>query len=140
MKITNTELKFVSFSSEDVIATSGWLPGTLTGQSGFFYVPAAQYSGTYTGTGDYVEFSGTFGNYNGSAYEITGIYGAKGSVDSDKNHISSKQGDMVYFDDTGVSVPAFVVANFAKSGYDAYAYGNGQYYTDGVSFYDKYWQ
>ena len=140
MKITNAELKFMSFSSEDVIATSG-MPGPLSGTTGLFYIPSGDYSGSYSGTGNYVEFSGTFGNYSGGQYEITNIYGAKAGVDDDKANIDSVQNGMVYFADVGVSVPAEpYIANIAKNAYDAYSYGGGTYYTNGVSYYESHWQ
>ena len=138
MKITNPEIKVVLFASDDVIATSGMI-GALTGQSGLFYIPTSQYTGgSYTG--DYVQFSGTFGNYSGGVYEITGISGATGGVDGDKANLDSIQNGSVYLPDVGITIPASVFENIAKQTYDAYSYGNGTYYTNGVSYYEQHWQ
>ena len=139
MKIATPELKVVRFVSEDVIATSAML-GPLSGTNGLFYIAAGDYSGSYSGTGNYVEFSGTFGSYNGSAYEITGIYGAKAGVDDDKANLDSVSGGNVYFADMGVTVPASFLAPIAQQTYDAYSYGGGSYYTNGISYYESHWQ
>jgi len=132
MKISNPELKVVRFGADDVIATSG-----LTGQIGLFYIPADQYSGG-SFSGDYVQFDGTFGNYNGSAYEITNIHGATGDVDGDRAGLMTSA-PMYVYPDTGVPVPASVREPIAKQTYDAYSYGGG-YYSNGSSYYDIYFQ
>ena len=140
MKITNPELKVVRFANEDVIATSfGPLP-SLSGRNGLFYIPAGDYSGTYSGTGNYVQFNGTFGPYRGGSYEITNINGATADVDPDRSVLVAKQTGIVFMPGTGTPVPADVLENIAKQGYDAFSYGNGQYYTNGISYYESYWQ
>lgn len=137
MKISNPELNVVRFGADDVIATSGWIHGALTGQSGSFYIPAGQYGGgTYSG--NFVEFSGTFGNYNGSEYEINDVSGATSILDSDRAGLMTTAPLYVY-PDTGVPVPAGVRGGIAQQYYDAYSYGGG-YYSDGQSYYDIYWQ
>lgn len=135
MKISNPELKVVRFGADDVIATSG-LIGALTGTKGSFYIPAGQYTGgSYSG--NYVEFNGTFGNYNGSEYEITGISGAKGGIDGERDEM--KSGEDVVFG--GVTIPGVpTMESFAKQYYDAYSYGGGTYYSNGTSYYEMYWQ
>ncbi len=137
MKITNPELKVVRFANEDVIATSF---GPLSGTNGLFYIPAGEYSGTYSGTGNYVEFNGTLGNYSGGKYEITNIYNATADIDPDRSVLVSKQTGMVFMPGTGTPVPASVLETYAKQGYDAFSYGGGKYYTNGVSYYESYWQ
>ncbi len=139
MKMQTTELQVVRFAADDVIATSGL--GALSGENGLFYIPASDYTGSYSGTGNYVAFNGTFGSYNGSAYEITNIYGAEAGIDDDKALLESVTNGMVYFADMGVSVPADpTMMNIAKNAYDAFSYGNGVYYTNGTSYYESHWQ
>ena len=58
MKISTPEIKVIRFSSEDVIVASS----SLTGVNGLFYIPSGQYSSGYSGSGDFVEFSGTIGS------------------------------------------------------------------------------
>lgn len=135
MKIAELKLEVVRFASEDVIATSA---GPLTGMNGLFYIPTNSYGGTYSGSGNYVEFSGTFGQLGGSGYEITGINGAKAGVDGDREGLMSSNG--TYFPELGITIPNTAMAPIAQQAYDAFSYGNGQYYTNGVSYYDQYWQ
>ena len=137
MKITNATIEVALFSSEDVIATSLGL-GPLSGLTGLFYIPSGQY-GDGSLPGNYVEFGGTLGKYKGGAYNITNIYGAKGNVDEDKAILDSVQNGMV---DTGMgfSIPASVFENIAKQTYDAFSYGDGKYYTNGISYYTAHWQ
>ena len=136
MKISNPELKVVRFGADDVIATSG-LIGALTGTKGSFYIPAGQYTGgTYSG--EYVGFSGTFGDYNGSAYSITGISGAHGESEDDVAGLAS--GGSYTFPDVGVTVDMSNLAPIAKQFYEAYSYGDGNYYSNGKSYYELYWQ
>lgn len=134
IKITNPELKVVRFANEDVIATSF---GPLSGTDGLFYIPSGDYSGTYSGTGNYVEFNGTFSSYSNGVYGISGINGAKDGIDGDRNNMVT---GTVYFPDVGITLPSSVMANIAKGYYDAYSYGDGQYYTNGVSYYETYYQ
>ena len=140
MKISNPELKVVRFGADDVIATSGLL-GALSGQSGLFYIPAGQYSGAYSGSGEYVEFSGTFGDYDGSNYAIGNISGAKGGVDGDRNGLITASSNENALIDLGVGypIPASVLVPTAQQTYDAYSYGGG-YYSNGQSYYDIYHQ
>ena len=130
-RLTNPELKVIRFASEDVIATS-----VLLGKTGTFYIPSGQYSGG-SFSGNYVEFNGTFNSYSDGVYGISGIYGAKGDVDSDRDVLISPP--PYYFNDTGVTVAGEFMANMSKNIYDAYSY-DGQYYTNGISYYDTYWQ
>lgn len=133
MKITNAELKFMSFSSEDVIATSG-MP-SLTGLSRSFYIPSSQFSGG-SFSSDYVEFNGTIGANTGNGYEITNIYGAKAADDEEREGLMSG-GSVVFM---GVTIPASPeMETFSQQYFDAYSYG-GTYYTNGLSYYDQYWQ
>ena len=136
MKISNPELKVVRFGADDVIATSGLL-GALSGTVGTFYIPAGQYSGSVNEPGgNYVEFNGTFGNYDGSNYAIDNIYGAKGGVDDDRNSLVSGS---TYIPELGITLPSTVMENMSKNAYDAYSYGGG-YYSNGQSYYDIYHQ
>ncbi len=141
MKITNPEIKVALFASDDVIATSLAL-GPLSGTVGTFYIPTGQYGGSYTGTaGNYIEFSGTLGSYSGGAYNITGIYGAKGGVDEDVDTIQNVVDGKIYFPElAGYGIPADELAPIAQHLYDAYSYGDGNYYTNGVSYYESHWQ
>ncbi|MBR0277596.1 MAG: hypothetical protein IJQ50_03955 [Clostridia bacterium] len=132
MKISNPELKVIRFGADDVIATSG-----LTGMTGQFYIPASQYSGG-SFTSDYVRFDGTFGAYNGSAYEITGIYGVEGDDENDREGMMAQGGH--YFPGPGVFVPPWDLSPIAKQTYDAYSYDGGTYYSNGVSYYETYFQ
>lgn len=130
MQISTPEIKVIRFSSEDVIAASGG--------PRLFYIPSSEYSSGYSGSGDYVEFNGTIGSQSAVGYLIENIYGAKG-VDSfyvDK----LKSGGTVYFPGTGITVDASAMAPIAQQGYDAFRYDDGQYYTNGISYYTQYWK
>lgn len=136
MKITNAELKVIRFASEDVIATSGWFDGPLTGKTnGFFNI----------NTGDgYYQFGGTVGQYNGSVYQINGISNYHSIPASDIAPLTAgpngtEGNGMSYFSDVGVTLPASILTNSAQNGYEA-TYSNGTYYTDGLSYYENYWQ
>lgn len=134
MKISNPELKVVRFGADDVIATSGWMSGALTGTKASFYIPAGQYSGG-SFSGNYVEFNGTFGDYNGSEYAITDIYGAKGGIDDEQEQLANG-GTMSFY---GVTIAVPDAENIAKQYYDAYSSGGG-YYSYGHSYYETYFQ
>lgn len=127
------KLEIVRFAAEDVIATS-----VLVGLTGSFYIPTGQYTGAGSFSGDYVQFSGTFGSYSGGAYEITDVNGAMDGVDSDRNVLAG--GPPYYFPDMGVTVDSGTMANIAKNFYDAYSYGDGRYYSNGASYYQQYFQ
>lgn len=136
----NLKLDVVRFVNEDVITTSG---GPLSGKSGFFYIPTSQYTGSISGTpSEYVQFWGTLGNYNGSAYVIDDISGAHGGADSDYDVVMAKSyhDGYVWFEELGVPVDPTDFMPIAQQGYDAFSYGDGVYYTNGLSFYDQYWQ
>lgn len=137
MKITAPKLQVVRFASEDVIATSALL-GPLSGKTGTFYIPVGDFGGSYSGSGSYVEFNGTLGNYTGNGYEITGISGARGVPTSDVDGL--KSGGSYYFPDMGVTVDMSDMAPIAKQTYEAFSYGNGVYYTNGASYFESYWQ
>ena len=139
MRISNPELKVIRFATDDVIASSALL-GPLSGQTGLFYIPAGDFGGSYSGTGNYVQFNGTLGSYSGGAYEITGIYGATAGVDGDKANLDSIQHGQVYMADVGITLPATVFESIAQQTYDAFSYGNGKYYTNGTSYYESHWQ
>ena len=136
MKITAPKLQVVRFASEDVIATS---LGPLSGMTGLFYIPASQYSGTYSGSGNYIGFNGTLGNYSNGAYEITSINTVETGVDDQKARLESRQSGMVPMPE-GFPMPASFFENLAHQTYDAFSYGNGVYYTNGVSYYESHWQ
>ncbi len=138
MKMSSADLQVIRFNSEDVIATSGM--GPLSGTSGMFYIPAADYSGSYSGSGNFVQFNGTLGSYSGGNYLITNIYGAEAGVDSDKESLESVINGNIVFPDVGITVPATALEPLARQTYDAFSYGNGQYYTNGVSYYETHWQ
>lgn len=132
MKITNAELKFMSFSSEDVIATSGIIP-----TRGQFFVPIDQFTGSYTGTGDYVRFDGSFVNDGSGSYQISNITGAEGNSADDRNGLHIVNGKF-YLPELGFWATAdegFI--GITKQSYDAYTYGDGTYYTNGVSYYEN---
>lgn len=133
MKISTPEIKVIRFSSEDVIAASG----SLTGSNGLFYIPSSQYSG-YSGSADYVEFSGTIGSKSGVGYLIENIHGAKGDVSDDRAGLMA--GSSYYFPDMGITVDNSHMAPIAQQSYDAFRYDDGQYYTNGISYYTAYWQ
>lgn len=133
-RLTNPELKIIRFASEDVIATS---LGPLSGLKGGFYIPSSLYNGGSLG-GNYVEFQGTFGDYDGSAYNITNANGFKADVNNDRDGLTS--GGSYTFPDVGITVDMSDMAPIAQQYYDAFSYGDGQYYTNGISYYDQYWQ
>ena len=83
-------------------------------------------------------FDGTFGAYNGSAYEITGIYGVEGDDENDREGMMAQGGH--YFPGPGVFVPPWDLSPIAKQTYDAYSYDGGTYYSNGVSYYETYFQ
>lgn len=132
-RLTNPELNVIRFASEDVIATSF---GPLSGLTRSFYIPSSQYNGGSLG-GDYVTFNGTFGDYDGSAYNITNASGFTVDVD-ERDGLTS--GGSYTFPDVGVTVDMSDMAPIAQQYYDAFSYGDGQYYTNGISYYDQYWQ
>lgn len=135
MRMAELKLEVVRFASEDVIATSA---GPLTGlTSGLFYIPAGQYAG-YTGSASYVQFSGDFGEQSGGNYEIINIRGVSGDDDDDRAGLMS--GGSYTFPGVGVTVDMSHLAPIAQQAYDAFSYGNGKYYTNGVSYYNQYWQ
>ncbi len=131
------KLEVIRFANEDVIATSS-LIGALTGKPGSFYMPTSQYSGGALG-GDYVYFNGTFGNYDGNVYNITSPYGFVSDTESNRAALAPGGGDYT-FPDEGVTVPGSILGNIAKQHYDAFSYSDGQYYSNGVSYYESYWQ
>ncbi len=131
----NLKLDVIRFSNEDVIATSAML-GPLSGKTGSFYIPSSQYNGGSLG-GEYVTFNGTFGDYTGSGYNITNANGF--AVDSDERD-GLMSGGSYTFPDVGVTVDMSDLAPIAKQYYDAFSYGDGQYYSNGVSYYESYWQ
>lgn len=136
MKITNPELKVVRFDNEDVIATS---IGPLTGTSGMFFIPSSQY-GDGSLAGNYVYFNGKLGDYSDGSYTITDISGAYGNADSDRNFFIPPAG---YFENEGVTLKPedmYLIQLWGSKTYDAFSYGNGQYYTSGVSYYENYFQ
>ena len=49
-------------------------------------------------------------------------------------------GGSYYFADLGITVDMSSMAPIAQQYYEAYSYGNGDYYTYGLSYYDRYWQ
>ena len=127
------KLDVVRFANEDVIATSA---GLLTGKYASFFIPSAQYNNGALG-GDYVQFNGTFGEYSAGNYNITNVHGA--AVDSENERADLSSGGSVVVH--GVTIPASPeMETFAKQYYDAFSYGDGLYYTNGVSYYDQYWQ
>ena len=123
MKITNPELKVVRFNADDVIATSA-----LLGLSRRFYID--------NGQGGYQEFSGTFTSYSNGVYVITPNGSFEDVLSSDRENLMS--GGDAYFPDMGVPVPGFDMAPIARQYYDA-TFNGGVYYSDGVSYYDEYW-
>lgn len=127
MKISTPEIKVIRFSSEDVIVASS----SLTGVNGLFYSPSSQYSSGY------VEFNGTIGSYHSGAngYLIGNIYGETDGKDRD----GLVSGGSYTFPDEEVTVPPFVMESIAQQSYDAFSY-DGQYYTNGISYYKQYWQ
>lgn len=132
MRITNPEINIILFSNEDVIATSG-----ITPLSGYFYIPTAQFQDPYTGSGEYVGFSGTY-LPSGSRYVISSISGAV-AQSSENERDGAMSGGSYYFPDLGVTVDMSSMEPIARRTYDAY-YENGNYYTNGVSYYEQYWQ
>ena len=128
------KLEVVHFANEDVIATSA---GPLTGKSGSFYIPSGQYNSGALG-GNYVQFNGTFGDYSAGGYNITNISGA--AVESGDERDGLMSGGSYYFPDVKITVDMSDLAPIAKQYYDAFSYSNGQYYSNGVSYYEQYWQ
>ena len=126
MKISTPEIKVIRFSSEDVIVASGAVTGS-------FYIPSSQYSG-YSGSSEYVEFNGTIGSQSDRGYLIENVSGAKGADPEEMEGLMS--GGSVTF--MGVTVDMSHMAPIAKQYYDAFSY-DGQYYTNGRSYYDQYW-
>lgn len=127
----NMKLDVCRFSNEDVIATSGFLPSTITG---LFYIPASDYDGGSLGSSGYVSFNGNGGGYDSAAggYLITDIYGAYLDTDNERDDLINKGGEMAAF------VPASFFEGLAEKTYDAYSYG-GNYYTNGVNYYTTYY-
>lgn len=130
MKISTPEIKVIRFSSEDVIVASG-----LVGSSGFFIIPSSQYSG-YSASGDYVEFNGTIGSHSSVGYLIENISGVRDAEDID----GLMSGGSYTFPGAGVTVDMSYLAPIARQSYDAFRYDDGKYYTNGNSYYDRYWQ
>lgn len=133
MMFMKPEIEIVRFSSEDVIATSG-----LVLTNGVFYIPSANYNNGALGGSGYVQFSGSYGAFNSAAggYLISNISGAKLDYVDDRAGLMS--GGSYYFPDVGVTVDMSDLAPIAQQAYDAYSY-NGDYYTNGVSYYNTYW-
>lgn len=132
MKITNPELKVVRFANEDVIATSGILP-----TNGQFFIPINQFTGSYSGTGDYVRFDGSFVNNGSGSYQISNISRAEGYSAEDREGLHIVNGKF-YLPEMGFWMTAnegFI--NISKQSYDAFSYGDGNYYTNGVSYYEN---
>lgn len=130
-RLTNPELNVIRFASEDVIATSA-----LLGLSRSFFIPSSQYSGS-SFSSDYVEFYGTFSSYNDGIYGISNISGAKAADNDEMDQLKSGGAVVVH----GVTLPVNpTMKTMANQYYDAYSYGDGQYYTNGISYYDTYWQ
>lgn len=125
MKISTPEIKVIRFSSEDVIVASS----SLTGVYGSFYIPSSQYSSGYG------EFNGTIGSQSDRGYLIENVSGAKGADPEEMEGLMS--GGSVTFMG-GVTVDMSHMAPIAKQYYDAFSY-DGQYYTNGRSYYDQYW-
>ena len=128
----NPEIEVLRFSGEDVIATSGTLlPANVTG---LFYIPAADYNNGSLGTSGYVSFNGTGGVYNSAAggYLITDIYSAYLDTQNERDDLMTKGGEMAAF------IPASFFEGTAKNTFDAYYY-NGDYYTNGISYYNMYY-
>ena len=136
MQITNAEFKVIRFSNEDVITTSNFA-GPLSGKTGLFYIPSSQYQGGALG-GDYVAFNGTLGNYDGSAYRIDNPYGFYADTSDERSGLTA--GGTIYIPELGITVPSTTMKPLAETAYDAFTYDNGTYYTNGVSYYDQYWQ
>lgn len=130
MKISTPEIKVIRFSSEDVIVASG----SLTGSSGLFFIPSSEYSG-YSGSSDFVEFNGTIGSQSSVGYLIENIYAVKGDDSGEREDLMSG-GSVTHF---GVTFNVSHMAPIAQQTYDAFSY-NGQYYTNGSSYYDQYWK
>ena len=128
MKISTPEIKVIRFSSEDVIVASGAVTRS-------FYIPSKQYSG-YSGSSDFVEFYGTIGSHSGVGYLIENVSGAKDADSGEREGLMS--GGSHYFPDVEVTIPMPDMAPVAKQYYDAFSY-DGQYYTNGISYYDQYW-
>lgn len=126
MKISTPEIKVIRFSSEDVIVASVAVTRS-------FYIPSNQYSG-YSGSSDYVEFNGTIGSHSGVGYLIENVSGAK-DADSEEREGLMSGGSVSFY---GVTIDMSHMAPIAQQYYDAFSY-DGQYYTNGSSYYDQYW-
>ena len=128
MKISTPEIKVIRFSSEDVIVASGAVTRS-------FYIPSSEYSG-YSGSSDFVEFYGTIGSQSGVGYLIENISGVKDANSEERDGLMS--GGSYYLPDVGITVHDSSMAPIAKQYYDAFSF-DGQYYTNGSSYFDKYW-
>ena len=136
MRITNPEINVILFSNEDVIATSGAI-GTLFSDR-LFYIPFAEYGGTVSGSGAYVEFRGDFTNNGSGSYLISNINSAQAVPESDVTNLTTP--GHAYLPDVGITINSNAMAPIAAQAYTA-SYSNGSYYTNGVSYYDQYgWQ
>ena len=132
MKFVNPEIEIVRFSSEDVIATSGAPISTK-----LFYIPTTDYMGDLSGS-DYVQFEGVMGGYDSAAggYRITDVYSPALADTDEVNGLMS--GGTLYIPELGITIPSTVMAPIAQQAYNAYSY-NGEYYTNGLTYYDMYW-
>ena len=130
MKISTPEIKVIRFSSEDVIVASG----PVIGSSGLFFIPSSEYTG-YSGSSKYVEFNGTIGSQSSVGYLIENIYAVDDADPDDRAAVMSGGSYWTI----GVLIPADVMETMAQNTYDAFSY-NGQYYTNGESYYNQYWQ
>ena len=126
MKISTPEIKVIRFSSEDVIVASGAAIRS-------FYIPSNQYSGS-SFSSEFVEFSGTIGSLSGNGYLIENVSGAK-AADSEERDGLMSGGSVSFY---GVTIDMSDMAPVARQYYDAFSY-DGQYYTNGRSYYDQYW-
>lgn len=125
MKITNPKLEVVRFNADDVIATS---IGALTGKTGLFYFE--------NGNGGYDSVNGTFGEFDGSRYEITGINTHKENVGGERSGILEMAD---FYTPEGVTLPMVpLMENMAKQAYDVTSNGDF-YYSDGLSYFERYW-
>ena len=132
MKISTPEIKVIRFSSEDVIVASS----SLTGLRRSFYILSSQYSG-YSGSSDYGVFNGTIGSKSGDRYLIENVSGVKDANPYEREGVMS--GGSYYFPDEGVTVDMSHMEPIARQYYDAFSYDGQNYYTNGISYYDQYW-
>ncbi|MBO4693395.1 MAG: hypothetical protein J5659_03255 [Clostridia bacterium] len=128
-RLTNPELKVIRFASEDVIATS------------LYYAPSAAFNainGT-SFTSDFVEFEGSMTSYDPAAggYSVSNIYNVKAANNDDIDGL--KSGGSWVVPGVGITIDMSSMAPVARQSYNAYSYEGGLY-TNGVTYYDTYWQ